>query len=639
MNMLNPTAIADPDNYGPEDIKGLFVRRFKKDIKDQVASSFKERKIFVAGSEATSEEEDGFDALSSLTFAKLDKKRSGSMLFKTTLEKSLFSSPAACLETIQNRVKRLRKEDETAYAGDITQLEDLALLLSDVTPGKFSKYQKLLSVIRDGNHGLGWTGKDPADRLVIFTERIETLKFLHDNLRKDLGLKEEQAAILHGTMSDMDQQAIVESFSKENSPVRILIASDVASEGINLHFLCHKMVHFDIPWSLMVFQQRNGRIDRYGQERDPLIVYLKTESKNEKIKGDSRILELLIQKDEQAVKNIGDPAALMGVYDIEQEESITAKALEQNMDEASFDDLLKESAVDPLAILMGQADPVIGKDAAQARKKMPSMFGDDYSYLKAAIDYVRKNQPLQADFDDDNRTVHITAPKELEARFKFLPQEVLTEDGTYILSSDRDSIIKEIKRSRQEEQLWPRLHLLWERHPILNWANDKVLAAFGRHEAPVMTLADTLSKSEVIFIISGLIPNRKSHPVIHRWLGVRFLAGKYDAVMDFEEVLKRSDINQKTFPNTNLEMKDARLDEMLPVAVDKAYEWMSRCRQEFIADTKGKIENHTEELERLRLRQYKQLELSFGSETTSRALDKKERERREIDRIFKEYRE
>ena len=49
--------------------------------------------------------------------------------------------------------------------------------------------------------------------------------------------------------------------------------TDVAS-GINLHYLCHRLIHFDIPWSLMVFQQRNGRIDRHGQERP--IRYLKT---------------------------------------------------------------------------------------------------------------------------------------------------------------------------------------------------------------------------------------------------------------------------------------------------------------------------------------------------------------------------
>ena len=62
-------------------------------------------------------------------------------------------------------------------------------------------------------------------------------------------------------MSDLDQQRIVEEFGRDDAPVRILVASDVASEGINLHYLSHRMIHFDIPWSLMVFQQRNGRID------------------------------------------------------------------------------------------------------------------------------------------------------------------------------------------------------------------------------------------------------------------------------------------------------------------------------------------------------------------------------------------
>lgn len=113
--------------------------------------------------------------------------------------------------------------------------------------------------------------------------------------------------------------------------MRLLIASDVAAEGINLHFLCHKMVHFDIPWSLMTFQQRNGRIDRYGQEREPWIVYLRTEADNEKIRGDNRILELLIEKDRQAATNIGDPSAFMGVYDEREEEVITANAMEDGL--------------------------------------------------------------------------------------------------------------------------------------------------------------------------------------------------------------------------------------------------------------------------------------------------------------------
>lgn len=98
------------------------------------------------------------------------------------------------------------------------------------------------------------------------------------------------------------------------APVRILVASDVASEGINLHYLSHRMIHFDIPWSLMVFQQRNGRVDRYGQKVSPDIRYMVTRSTNEEIRGDMRILQVLIRKEAEANKNIGDVGALMNLY-------------------------------------------------------------------------------------------------------------------------------------------------------------------------------------------------------------------------------------------------------------------------------------------------------------------------------------
>ena len=126
---------------------------------------------------------------------------------------------------------------------------------------------------------LQWDPGNPADRVVLFTERIETLRFLEQNLARDLKLQSGQIAVVHGSgIEDVDLQKMVEDFGRDRSPVRLLLASDIASEGLNLHFLCHKLIHFDIPWSLMVFQQRNGRIDRYGQERQPHIAYLYTES-------------------------------------------------------------------------------------------------------------------------------------------------------------------------------------------------------------------------------------------------------------------------------------------------------------------------------------------------------------------------
>ena len=67
---------------------------------------------------------------------------------------------------------------------------------------------------------------------------------------------------------------MVEQFGLELSPIRVLVASDMASEGINLHRQCHNLIHFDLPWSLIRLQQRNGRIDRYGQPHTPSIYAL-----------------------------------------------------------------------------------------------------------------------------------------------------------------------------------------------------------------------------------------------------------------------------------------------------------------------------------------------------------------------------
>ncbi|MBF0232716.1 MAG: DEAD/DEAH box helicase, partial [Desulfamplus sp.] len=159
MNMLDPTAIANPEEYGPDDIKGLFIRRFKKDIQDQVQTAFKKREISKAYCHALDVEEMAFDVFADLKFEKLDQHKGATQLFKTTLEKALFSSPAACLSTIRNRIKKLEKNADNASQKDIDKLEDLAAAVGSITPDKFSKYQKLLSVIQDKKSGFGWTGK------------------------------------------------------------------------------------------------------------------------------------------------------------------------------------------------------------------------------------------------------------------------------------------------------------------------------------------------------------------------------------------------------------------------------------------------------------------------------------------------
>jgi hypothetical protein len=78
-------------------------------------------------------------------------------------------------------------------------------------------------------------------------------------------------------------------------------------------------VHFDLPWSLMVFQQRNGRVDRYGQKHQPHIVYLFTETPDRENQGRPAHPRNPAKKDEQANFNLGDPSAFLNVFDPDKE--------------------------------------------------------------------------------------------------------------------------------------------------------------------------------------------------------------------------------------------------------------------------------------------------------------------------------
>jgi len=359
VRMLDPTVLPPKADYGRDDVAHLFVRRFKKDVRAQMQQDFPEREVFRLACAASPAENTAFDALAELKLASDGgPHRDGTMLFRTTLEKALFSSPAACLQTLKERLRKLESRSEThsetrgSPHPDLAPLRDLHDLVGAIAPAQFSKFQHLVSQLRQGEHWR-WDGRDPGDRLVIFTERIETLKFLQAELPGALDLPAGAVAILHGQLPDQDIQQTVEDFGKTHSPLRLLIASDVASEGLNLHYQAHRLIHFDISWSLMVFQQRNGRVDRYGQTRAPRIGYLLTLPHNARIRGDLRYLEILIDKDDQAARNIGDPSAFMGLYDEELEVARVAAAIEGDTTAADFAAQLAQGDVDPFELLWG----------------------------------------------------------------------------------------------------------------------------------------------------------------------------------------------------------------------------------------------------------------------------------------------
>ncbi len=146
MNMLDPTAISDPENYIKDDFsdKGLVIRRFKKDIQHQVDSEFKKRKIFKYTHQATIEEEAVYETLLSIPFTRggeYDENKSAELL-RVTFQKSLFSSPAACKKSTEKRIKRLQKKESITenteinkdIQAEINELEYLKQQLSLALP-------------------------------------------------------------------------------------------------------------------------------------------------------------------------------------------------------------------------------------------------------------------------------------------------------------------------------------------------------------------------------------------------------------------------------------------------------------------------------------------------------------------------
>lgn len=558
MNMLDPTAIADPQNYTPEDVKGLCIRRFKKDVKDQVSGSFLERKITLERCHASVKEEYAFDIFAGMQLdMDLNKTKGTGQLFKTSLEKSLFSSPAACIKSIEARLKKLYKKYTTDDIKDIHLLEELKAALEAITPEEFTRYQKLIELLRSKEYA--WNPADTGDRVVIFTERIETMKYLAERLRKDLGLKANAIQEIFGGMSDADQQNIVEEFGRTESPIRVLVASDVASEGLNLHYLSHRLIHFDIPWSLMVFQQRNGRIDRYGQQKRPDIRYMLIESDNKRIKGDMRIMEILITKEAQALKNIGDPSLLLGKYNIEDEELVIAEAIEAGSDSVAFEQMLDadEEEFDPFEALMAAASEEEEEEKKQSEIITDETLFSDIEYLYQALTYTKLN-PTENHPVEKLKTVSgldIKLTPDMERRLKALvPEEALPHGETLRVSNDKAFCMEQMRSSMQknmDESAWPTTQYLWKLHPILTWVNDKASLLFKRDEAPVVGLPETLKTNESIYVVTGSMPNLKSTPLVDEWFGLLYQDGKFVKVLSMNEVVQKTKLSNPKIPNTN----------------------------------------------------------------------------------------
>ena len=127
------------------------------------------------------------------------------------------------------------------------------------------------------------------ERLILFTEYKTTLDYLAKRLETDFG-GDGAVRVLYGGMRDEERQRIKSAFNDPADPLRILVATDAASEGMNLQHSCRYLLHWDIPWNPSRMEQRNGRLDRHGQARDVTIFHFSSED-DESLRFMGRLLD------------------------------------------------------------------------------------------------------------------------------------------------------------------------------------------------------------------------------------------------------------------------------------------------------------------------------------------------------------
>ena len=257
-------------------------------------------------------------------------------------------------------------------------------------------------------------GKWNSTRMIIFTEYEDTLRYLEQQLRAPIAETDQaldRIAIYRGSTPNDEREDIKRAFNADPSdhPVRILIATDAAREGLNLQAHCNRLVHFDIPWNPSRMEQRNGRIDRKLQPAtDVFCHYFVYEHRPE-----DHILETVIEKTKTIRAELG---SLSQVIDGELEDLL--KHGIRRSDVGRLRDEIEAAHIDP------EHKQSLDEDLESARQRQ--------NELRESIDQLRtmmERSQREVGLDDEHFRSAISCALELLHADPLKP----TGDGRYIL--------------------------------------------------------------------------------------------------------------------------------------------------------------------------------------------------------------
>lgn len=619
ISLLDPSAIPDPKlrEYEAGDIAPFFMMRFKEDVRAEAGSNFAERNVLPLEQTtitATAPEEDAYQQLAHIRQLILDKQIVSNAIVQWGMYKSFLSSPEACRSTAEKRLEELKQKDPTS--AEIPQLEKLVSLLQPLNIENSARFSLLLDQLTQMN----WDGGKNSPRLLLFTESRVTQQHLSQALAKRFKIKfsdkqdvqpDQTIACIHGGMSDVALAKTVESFSTGTSPIRILIATEVASEGVNLHHQCHNIIHYDLPWSIITLIQRNGRVDRFGQTKNPIIRYLMVQTRQGLMSGDQELFERLIKKVEEINRSTRTGESVLKIYDAQKEEEYIAtegilngqvdildKTNPQSQEAAGLENTLmaatQQGHDDFLAFLMGETqqapephetqDPIVDNSRIRLLDDA-TFFKNGYQTLKDVLDGKDWHN-----LEITNEQIILNPPQELARRLGMpgsdadtvfgatsVPEESWPDDKQVYLTTLPARVDNAIKAALAQKGQWSREQLITEQHPVLKWLAERLLMLQPRGEAPVIA-SEFLEEGELLFCFIGQVSSRAGSPLIVDPHAVSFrLGGRYE-LRPLREALAEVKFDQIVNRGKKGKLSEQLMQGFVAAAVDQSRSHMNKLK-------------------------------------------------------------
>lgn len=346
MEMIDPRRFARGANLDPTALKDVTVRRLKTDLSGK---GFKKRKVNTLDVTPSAVEQQMFSLLDEIVTrsAKQNGTKPGGDIVTMLLKKRFLSSPFAFGMTLshyvsaksgrglsddeyddifgegqadeeeglweQDEAEKLResKGSDPLVAAEAGQLEALMEWGLSYESRADSRLDRLINFLDAVCRPAGKTWSN--ERVVVFTEYAHTVDWLTRGLNQR-GYTDDRLAVIQGSTPTDEREYIRSQFTADptKEPVRVLLATDAAGEGIDLQTHCHRLVNFDIPFNPSRLEQRIGRIDRYGQTEEPEVFHFVPVVDSSTYASDLNFMERIARKIAQVEYDLGSANQVVG---------------------------------------------------------------------------------------------------------------------------------------------------------------------------------------------------------------------------------------------------------------------------------------------------------------------------------------